>query len=183
MPSRLQLPAAVASAITFVVPTFHLEAHIDKCKATFSSRLLKHMGRTDFEGIERGWANLNGAASSTKEMRPGHRRDVLDDFCGAYNWDKTIKLGTYRLHSDYMRACILTSITGTTMLRKMVVAIPSAVLHRATLNAFEENLHARLPAYLEEWQGMYEAWQNSADKSIDNPFVAERIGSYYVQAL
>lgn len=96
MPPNLQLSQTVANII-FVVPAFHLEAHVDKCKALFSPRYTRGVGQTEFESIERVWSVLNGAASSTKEMRPGHRRDTLDDFCGYANWTKTIRLGKFQL--------------------------------------------------------------------------------------
>ena len=54
---------------------------------------MKGVGRTDGEAPERGWANINPAAQSTKEMGPGRRRDMLDDHFSDWNWKKTIKLG------------------------------------------------------------------------------------------
>lgn len=92
MPEYLQLSESIVN-IVFVVPAFHLEAHIESCKPLFSPRFTRWMAQTEFEAIERIWSVLNGAASSTKEMRPGHRRDTLDDFCGYANWMKTIRLG------------------------------------------------------------------------------------------
>jgi hypothetical protein len=79
--------------VTFVVPKFHLPAHIEKCRSTFSLNLEKGMGRTDGEAPERGWANTNCIASSTKEMGPGARRDTLDDHFGDWNWKKVVGMG------------------------------------------------------------------------------------------
>ncbi|KAG1846540.1 hypothetical protein F4604DRAFT_1688355 [Suillus subluteus] len=42
----------------------------------------KGMARTDGEAIERGWSNMNPVATSTREMGPGSRRDILDDHFG-----------------------------------------------------------------------------------------------------
>ncbi|KAK7039755.1 hypothetical protein R3P38DRAFT_3181559 [Favolaschia claudopus] len=50
-------------------------------------------GQTDGEGIERPWANIGGVASSTREMGPGSRADVLDDHWAFWNWCKLITLG------------------------------------------------------------------------------------------
>ena len=58
--------------VTFLVPKFHLPAHITSCQWAFSFNWTKGVGRTDGEEPERRWANLNTAASSTKEMGPGH---------------------------------------------------------------------------------------------------------------
>src|SRR5262245_29351100 len=57
-------------AITFLVPKFHLPAHIEDCQTSFSFNLTKSVGRTDGEAPERGWADINQIASSTKEMGP-----------------------------------------------------------------------------------------------------------------
>lgn len=183
MPARLQPPESVTSKITFVVPAFHLEAHIDKCKTAFSPRLTKNIARTDFECIERGWSFLNGAASAMKEMRPGHRRDVLDDFCGFYNWLKTITLRTFSSLFLFYVAGLLMIVLDTTMTRKMLEAIPAAILHRATLDGFEDNLKLKFPDHLEEWIEMYTKWQNSDDKTIGNPFVVERTGMFLFTCL
>ena len=79
--------------VTFLVPKFHLPAHIASCQWAFSFNWTKGVRRTDGEEPERGWANINAAASSTKDMGPGHRRDTLDDYFGDWNWKKLVKLG------------------------------------------------------------------------------------------
>lgn len=79
--------------ITFLVPKFHLPAHVMECQWLFSFNLVRGVGRTDGEAPERGWANINPAASSTKEMGPGSRRDTIDDHFGDWNWKKLIGLG------------------------------------------------------------------------------------------
>ncbi|KAJ7846126.1 hypothetical protein B0H13DRAFT_2363209 [Mycena leptocephala] len=65
--------------LTFLVPKFHLPAHIEACNLLFSFNLTRDVGQTDGEAPERGWANANPLATSTKEMGPGARRDALDD--------------------------------------------------------------------------------------------------------
>lgn len=79
--------------ITFLVPKFHLPAHIEQCQIDYSFNLIPGMGQTDGEAPERGWAVANALASSTKEMGPGSRRDTLDDHFGDRNWDKTVQMG------------------------------------------------------------------------------------------
>jgi hypothetical protein len=90
-PSSMQLNHA--TKITFFVPKFHLPAHIERCQTLFSFNFKRGVGRTDGEAPERGWANINPVASSTKEMGPGARRDTLDDYFGDSNWKKIIGLG------------------------------------------------------------------------------------------
>jgi hypothetical protein len=79
--------------VTFLVPKFHLPAHIESCNLRFSFNLTHDVGQTDGEAPERGWANANPLASSTKEMGPGSGRDTLDDHFNDLNHKKIIKLG------------------------------------------------------------------------------------------
>lgn len=72
LPTELCLPRE-EKVFTFLVPKFHLPAHIAECQWRFSFNFIKGVGWTDSEAPERGWANLNTVASSTKEMGPGHR--------------------------------------------------------------------------------------------------------------
>ncbi|KAG6825919.1 hypothetical protein H0H92_001861 [Tricholoma furcatifolium] len=77
----------------FVVPKFHLPAHVARCRSNFSLNYTVGAGRTDGEAPERGWAEVNPLASSTKEMGPGSRRDCLDAHFGDYNWRKVVGMG------------------------------------------------------------------------------------------
>jgi hypothetical protein len=81
--------------VTFLVPKFHLPAHIAKCQATFSFNFIKGVGRTDGEAPERGWADINPIATSTREMGPGSRRDTLDDHFNDWNWKKICGMGKF----------------------------------------------------------------------------------------
>lgn len=84
----------IQSSVSFVVPKFHLPAHIAKCQTAYSLNYTRSVGRTDGEAPERGWADINQAASSTKEMGPGSRRDTLDDYFGDWNWKKITNMRT-----------------------------------------------------------------------------------------
>ncbi len=79
--------------ITFLVPKFHLMAHIEKCQRTHSFNKTLGVGQTDGEAPECTWAASNLVASSTKEMGPGSRRDTLDDHFNDHNWRKVIMFG------------------------------------------------------------------------------------------
>lgn len=81
--------------IIFLVPKFHLPAHVAKCQTSFSFNLTSKVGRTDGEAPERGWADINRVATSTREMGPGSRRDTLDDHFGDWNWKKIVTLGKW----------------------------------------------------------------------------------------
>lgn len=80
---------------TFVVPKFHLNAHVAKCQTSYSLNYTPFVGRTDGEAPERGWADINRVASSTKEMGPGSRRDTLDDHFADWNHKKIVGMGTF----------------------------------------------------------------------------------------
>ncbi|KAK0471641.1 hypothetical protein IW261DRAFT_1344265 [Armillaria novae-zelandiae] len=93
-PAQLRLHQ-IEGNILYLVPKFHLPAHILQCRNDFSFNFSAKVGRTDGEAPERGWAATNALANSTKEMGPGSRRDTLDDHFGDYNWRKVIILGAY----------------------------------------------------------------------------------------
>ena len=65
--------------VTYLVPKFHLPAHVAQCQIDYSFNLVPGVGRTNGEAPEWGWAATNGVAMSTKEMGPGSCCDTLDD--------------------------------------------------------------------------------------------------------
>jgi hypothetical protein len=83
--------------IRFLVPKFHLPAHIESCQRSFSFNYARFVGRTDGEAPERGWADLNGLAYSTHEMGPGSRQDTIEDHLGDWNWKKITIMGKLHL--------------------------------------------------------------------------------------
>lgn len=77
----------------YLVPKFHISAHVPICQITYSHNYTPGVGRADGEAPERGWREANAVASSTKQMGPGSRTDALDDHFGDYNWRKISGLG------------------------------------------------------------------------------------------
>ncbi|KAF7364230.1 hypothetical protein MSAN_01082600 [Mycena sanguinolenta] len=131
---------------TFLVPKFHLPAHIEACNLKYSFNLTPHVGQTDGEAPERGWADANPLARSTKEMGPGFRRDTIDDHFNDWNHKKIIALGH--------------------MLRKKVEkAVPAMVKTRRAWLDMNESVG---PEALEKWVAMAELWE--AKSSAPNPF-------------
>ncbi|KAJ6533177.1 hypothetical protein B0H19DRAFT_1383787 [Mycena capillaripes] len=126
--------------MTFLVPEFHLPAHIKACNLKFSFHLTCDVGQTDGEALERGWADANPLARSTKEMGPGFRRDTLDDHFNDWN---------QKDHS-----------TG-----KVEKAIPEMVTTRQALADLNEFLG---PEPVNEWTDMAVLWED--DDSKPNPF-------------
>ncbi|KAI0055071.1 hypothetical protein BV25DRAFT_1816158 [Artomyces pyxidatus] len=124
LPTHLRIPSS--TDFTFAVPKFHLPAHGVPCQGPYSFNFLNGVGRTDGEGVERNWANMNGAASSTKQMGPGARQDALDNHCGHANWRKTIGFGK-------------------SLLRRMIPAISEALKHRRVFSDFQKILEKEQP--------------------------------------
>lgn len=79
--------------VTFLVPKFHLPAHVAACQTAFSFHLTRGVGNTDGEAPERGWSNINPVSSQTKQMGPGSRRDCIDNHFGDWNYKKVIGFG------------------------------------------------------------------------------------------
>ncbi|KAJ7447609.1 hypothetical protein B0H11DRAFT_1744856 [Mycena galericulata] len=139
--------------IVFLVPKFHLPAHIEECNLRFSFNLMPEVGQTDGEAPERGWANANPLAGSTKEMGPGARRDMLNQHFNDWNWKKIVALGR-------------------TMYRKMTAAVPEMVATKVALEDMEKSLRAAADEEnidaVDVWTKMAELWEKNAEQP--NPF-------------
>lgn len=79
MPDRVKI---------FVVPKFHIFAHVLRCFVRCNYSLICYMAQTDGEGCERVWAGANPAAASLREMGPASMRDTMDNMCSSWNWQK-----------------------------------------------------------------------------------------------
>jgi hypothetical protein len=77
------------------IPKFHCPAHPEKCQVLHSLNIKPGVGRTDGEGIERNWSEVNPIAPSTKEMGPGSYHDTLDDHFGHHNFRKYVGIGEF----------------------------------------------------------------------------------------
>jgi hypothetical protein len=130
----------------WLIPKFHLPAHIEACNILYSFNLMPYVGRTDGEAPERGWANANPLAASTKEMGPGSRRDVLDDHFNDWNHKKIIAFGRVMLE------CIQKAVAKMTKTQEELV----------------ESV-ASLPAEsVKAWTTAMELWED--DPENPNPF-------------
>lgn len=153
--------------LTFVIPKFHITAHGPKCQSVYSLNLRQFMGRTDGENIERGWAWMNPASLSTREMGPGARRDTLDDQWAAWNWRQITRLGVYQLlrGPDYIMTNFYLS-KGVTILRKFYTAVAEAREKRIELTEFTDTFEQTT---IEKWSAMLSAWQKDPYNAT-NPF-------------
>ncbi|KAF8169581.1 hypothetical protein K438DRAFT_1774163 [Mycena galopus ATCC 62051] len=140
MPKNMRLPDG--TDVIFKVPKFHLPPHITNVMG---------VGRTDGEGVERNWSWLNSAARSVSVMGPGAREDTIDNLCGFSNWKKTADMGNSFRNS---------------LLRKMVLAIPQAMIHSRAFNSFTTGLRQEHEGELTKWEKMIREWEADPD---DNP--------------
>ncbi|KAJ7132736.1 hypothetical protein C8R43DRAFT_895348, partial [Mycena crocata] len=147
MPAKMQLPNDVK--VLFKVPSSTFLSHVKKCHGPYSFNYTKGVGRTDGEGVERNWSWLNWAARFVSVMGPGSREDTIDDLCGFSNWKKTVDLGN-------------------SLLRKMVLAIPQAMIHSRAFHAFTDGLREHHEEELEEWERTVRAWEENTE--LPNPY-------------
>lgn len=89
--------------VVFLVPKFHLPAHVAPCCTQFSFNLTKDVGCTDGEAPECGWAESNALAPSTKEMGLSSCCDTLDFHFGDANYKKVIGMGMVHYHISIFR--------------------------------------------------------------------------------
>ncbi|KAJ7199337.1 hypothetical protein C8J57DRAFT_1155937 [Mycena rebaudengoi] len=146
--------------VSFLVPKFHLPAHIEACNLRFSFNLTRDVGQTDGEAPERGWANAGPLAGSTKEMGPGARRDMLDDHFNDLNHKKIVRLGGM-------------------MLKKTENAVPEMVETRTALEDMEELLGGAEGTTVQAWTAMAEAWEK--DAASPNPFESAKKNEHLAQ--
>ncbi|TDL13692.1 hypothetical protein BD410DRAFT_686190, partial [Rickenella mellea] len=132
--------------VRYAIPKFHILAHLLKCQLMFSLNLLRGVGRTDGENIERGWSKIEGAAGSTKEMGPGARHDALDSHWGFANFMTYIGFGK-------------------TLRRKLITAVGERAEQRDSFDHFSGRI---LPEDVAKWSKLVDDWD--ADPSMPNPY-------------
>ncbi|KAK6985154.1 CxC2 domain-containing protein [Favolaschia claudopus] len=134
----------------FLIPKFHLSAHIEACNVLFSFHLTRYVGMTDGEALERGWSLLNPFAGATAEMGPGNRWDSINDVFNDMNYKKVLGLGKWIL--DRLTTSIPELIAASTELEELEASLRS-------LGGEED---------LEKWRAEVEAWEEDSTKL--NPF-------------
>jgi hypothetical protein len=77
------------------LPVWHASSHETECTNRYSLSFIPGVGKTDREGIERLWAELNAFAFHTKNMGIGHCADTLDDKINYHNFMKNLGQGEY----------------------------------------------------------------------------------------
>ncbi|KZP24407.1 hypothetical protein FIBSPDRAFT_1011668, partial [Athelia psychrophila] len=146
LPSRLQINRE-GKTFTFLIPKFHLPAHIEKCQTGYSFNFTPGVGRTEGEAPERGWSFIDPLSTSTREMGPASYRETIDDHFGDWNHKKVVGLGKL-------------------IVRRVRIAVPGRDDHVADFYAFVRSLPAKS---ILEWRDWVERWEKAPDGP--NPFV------------
>lgn len=177
LPSDFQ-PMIDGKVVDFVIPKFHIGAHGTSCQSRFSLNFRPHMGRTDGENIERGWAWMNPASLSTREMGPGYRHDTLDDQWSFWNWRIFVKFGTHfsRIFLMYYSQMIEPeTCSGITLGKRMHDALYYSRIQRKSHEEFSSSFDTKDIA---AWTAMVSAWYADPVNSAD-PFQEAEGGKSY----
>lgn len=164
IPRSLHLASGII--LRALVPKFHLQSHEEKSHGPYSFNFMMGGGRTDGEGVEQNWDDLNGQAPSTSEMLPGHRWETLDDCCAWTNWRKTMGLGKYS--ADFSPLCLLMQHTGNLLLKRLLLAIPQAISSCNDFKRFNARLRDEDPAELQAMELELAEWQE--DRLKPDPY-------------
>lgn len=162
LPAHLQVLPAWMRAL---VPKFHLQSHKDSCHSAFSFNYAAGSARTDGEGVERNWDELNGQAPSTAEMLPGHRWETLDDCCGWANWRKSMGLGKCAYHNIFALSYFA---LGSLLLKRLILAVPEAIRTANDFRRCHTRLQAENPAEVEIMERELVTWE--LDHSQPDPY-------------
>ncbi|KAJ7805542.1 hypothetical protein B0H13DRAFT_2387660 [Mycena leptocephala] len=129
------------------LPVWHASSHEAACRDENSLSFVPGVGKTDGEGIERLWAELNAFAYHTKNMGIGHRADTIEDKINYHNFMKNLS-----------QAGILQ--------RKLMVAIAE---RERQIGAWKQVNKSIPTATRKIWQGHVDAFHK--DRSEPNPYL------------
>ncbi|KAJ7587784.1 hypothetical protein C8J56DRAFT_890663 [Mycena floridula] len=135
----------VMSLFKWVIPKLHILGHRIACQLAFNLNYMLGAGRTDGEGVERPWAKIGPVATSTREMGPGHRHDILDDHWHDWNWRKIV--GLARL-----------------LRQRLIDAEEELEVQQENFGSFLSNQQEEVPV----WRNMVEQWEENPEKR--NPY-------------
>ncbi|KAJ7027247.1 hypothetical protein C8F04DRAFT_965417, partial [Mycena alexandri] len=136
MPALVRLDL-IMKLFRFVIPKLHIHGHKILCRLLFSLNLIRGSGQLDGEGIERPWASIGALGSSTREMGPGARHEVLDKQWSAWNWQKLVGIvATLRRRMDNAKEELARQKEGLEAFsREQAEYVPA---WKARVDAFEE---------------------------------------------
>ncbi|KAL0565292.1 hypothetical protein V5O48_016736 [Marasmius crinis-equi] len=149
-PEAVQRPNDLS--MTPAIGKLHEPGHKQVDHQKFSLNLIRGVGYTDGESLERIWAAHNALSNSTKTMGPGARQDLLEIMFDFWNWLKYTTLGP----SLYRRW-------------------RAAVNDRTKQTRAHKNLTSNLEkAMVEEWEEVVKKWEETEwaeeDGTLVNPY-------------
>lgn len=150
--------------LSYLIPKFHLPGHGASCQTKYSFNYAKGVGRTHGETVEHGWANMNLAALSTREMGPGARHLFLDDSWSGWNWKKILGMGM-TLFALLCWNWTLIVFSGDFLLRSLLKALLMKEKHTSENRKFDAMFSTHLR---DEWVLMIQNWEH--DMSKPNPY-------------
>ncbi|KLO04642.1 hypothetical protein SCHPADRAFT_840402, partial [Schizopora paradoxa] len=151
-PSRVKkFPARLRRSVKGItlrtaVPKAHIEAHGPSCHSKHSLNTQPYVGRTYGEGVEQQWSHINSVATSTREMGPGARKEVLNDHWNWWNWRKCILFGPH-------------------FKKNLEHAISMHEKHHDLFIEFSSTFPKKV---VEEWSAMVDTWV--ADQTKPDPY-------------
>ncbi|KAJ7106113.1 hypothetical protein C8R43DRAFT_906269 [Mycena crocata] len=132
------------------LPVWHASSHEAECTNKNSLSFKPGVAKSDGEGIERLWAQLNACAFHTKTMGLGNRADMLEDKIDYINWSKNLG------EANILR-------------RKLLVAIPE---RERQVGAFKE-VNKSIPVETRAvWQKLIDTFLEDDEKE-PNPYVLQ----------
>ncbi|KAJ7164597.1 hypothetical protein C8R43DRAFT_1122474 [Mycena crocata] len=134
------------------LPVWHASSHETECSNENSLSFLVGVGKTDGEGVERTWANLNPASFHTKEMGCGNRADTLEDKIDSHNFLKNI-----------------TQVSS--LRRKLIVALAERMRQVDSFKEVNKTVSRELRAM---WQDAIDAFVGDHDQP--NPYILKDTG-------
>ncbi len=167
-PSHIQIPLPTGS-IMYAIPKLHWASHERKNHSKFSMNYIPGAARTDGEGVERNWWEVQPAANSTKTMGPGGRQGTLEDHWGWLNWRKIVNFGESSvliLHSCQCSCLVAESMRRRYMLARSMAATQSREYADMTNSLEKENV--------QKWEAEVTAWE--ADMSLPDPYHIVKTG-------
>ena len=166
LPKDLHIPSDVQ--LGWGIPKCHCPMHKVHCQAPHSLNFKPGVGRTDGEGIERSWAEMNRVANSTKEMGPGSRHDTLDDHFEHHNFRKLVSLGKSFMEFRSL-IILLTFFSGRTLHCRLTLAIPEQKRQQVIFDDFSSSLKEN--GLEQKWLKMVLEWEKDPKKP--NPYISE----------
>ncbi|KAK7675926.1 hypothetical protein QCA50_021145 [Cerrena zonata] len=156
-PAEYQVNLPDTAMLRWAIGKLHWYAHKQKGHSRYSLNWIPGVGRSDGEGIERRWWDIQPIASSVKMMGPGAHHTFLNDHWGYANWRKTVTL----IHS---------------LCRKLIRARFSAAAQEINFLSLSQGITYETQA---TWIKEVEDWEK--DLSLPDPYYVERKGMTEVE--